>query len=134
VSSWSLAGPSSPPPTSSTHTKTRALAQVAEGDARQLARVLTTQARRLVSPEDRAARRMAYGVADLILTSPPYACEVADINAVSGPEPLRRATMTVGETAMRPGEIFALHRPDVHMDKRLIHVRWQLDLITGVIT
>jgi integrase len=42
--------------------------------------------------------------------------------------------MTVGETAMRPGEIFALHRPDVHMDKKLIHVRWQLDLITGHIT
>jgi integrase len=47
---------------------------------------------------------------------------------------LEGATMTVGETAMRPGEIFALHRPDVHMDKRMIHVRWQLDLITGDIT
>jgi hypothetical protein len=32
------------------------------------------------------------------------------------------------------GEIFALHRPDVHMDKQMIHVRWQLDLITGDIT
>jgi integrase len=47
---------------------------------------------------------------------------------------LEGATMTVGETAMRPGEIFALRRPDVHMDKRMIHVRWQLDLITGDIT
>ena len=74
--------------------RTRALAQVAEGDARHLPRVLTTQARRLVSPEDGTVRRMAYGVADLILTSPPYACEVADINTVSGPEPLRRDDTT----------------------------------------
>jgi DNA modification methylase len=74
--------------------RTRALAQVAEGDARQLARVLTTQARRLVSPDDSTVRRMAYGVADLILTSPPYACEVADLNTVSGPEPLRRDDTT----------------------------------------
>jgi len=74
--------------------RTRALAQVAEGDARQLARVLTTQARRLVSPGDSTVRRMAYGVADLILTSPPYACEVADLNTVSGPEPLRRDDTT----------------------------------------
>jgi hypothetical protein len=37
---------------------------------------------------------MAYGVADLILTSPPYACEVADLNPVSGPEPLRRNDTT----------------------------------------
>jgi modification methylase len=75
--------------------RTRALAQVVEGDARQLARVLTTQARRLVSPEQGGTvRRMAYGVADLILTSPPYACEVADLNTVSGPEPLRRDDTT----------------------------------------
>ncbi|MHB8243268.1 MAG: TRM11 family SAM-dependent methyltransferase [Solirubrobacteraceae bacterium] len=75
--------------------RTRSLAQVTEGDARQLAHVLTTQARRLVSPErDCTVRRMAYGVADLILTSPPYACEVADLNAVSGPEPLRRDDTT----------------------------------------
>lgn len=33
---------------------------------------------------------------------------------------------------MRPGEIFALHRADVHMDKRMIHVRWQLDLIQAI--
>lgn len=58
--------------------RTRTLAQVAEGDARQLARVLTTQARRLVSPEDGTVRRMAYRVADLIIMSPPYACEVAE--------------------------------------------------------
>jgi modification methylase len=74
--------------------RTRALAQVAEGDSRQLPRVLTTQAPRLVSPEDSTVRRMAYGVADLILTSPPYACEVADLNTVSGPEPLRRDDTT----------------------------------------
>lgn len=76
--------------------RTRSLAQVTEGDARQLARVLTTQARRrLVSPKrDGTVSRMAYGVADLILMSPPYACEVADLNTVSGPEPLRRVDTT----------------------------------------
>ncbi|MBA3807029.1 MAG: tyrosine-type recombinase/integrase [Solirubrobacterales bacterium] len=47
---------------------------------------------------------------------------------------LEGATMSVGETAMRPGEIFGLHRPEVHMDTRMIHVRRQLDLSTGEIT
>jgi integrase len=47
---------------------------------------------------------------------------------------LEGATMTVGETAMRPGETFGLHRPDVHMDTRMIHVRRALDLATGEIT
>jgi integrase len=47
---------------------------------------------------------------------------------------LEGATMAVGETAMRPGEIFGLHRPEVHMDTRMIHVRRQLDLATGEIT
>ncbi|HTA05875.1 MAG TPA: tyrosine-type recombinase/integrase [Solirubrobacteraceae bacterium] len=47
---------------------------------------------------------------------------------------LEGATMTVGETAMRPGEIFGLHRPEVHMDTRMIHVRRQIDLATGEIT
>jgi integrase len=47
---------------------------------------------------------------------------------------LEEATMTVGETAMRPGEIFGLHRPEVHMDARMIHVRRQLDLSAGEIT
>jgi integrase len=44
------------------------------------------------------------------------------------------ATLAVGETAMRPGEAFALHRPDIHRDQNLIHVRRQIDLDTGKIT
>jgi 16S rRNA G966 N2-methylase RsmD len=83
--------------------RTRSLAQVAEGDGRQLARVLTTQARRLVSPEDRTVRRMAYGVADLILTSPPYACEVADLNISL------LATVRDSELVMRPSFWQTLH-------------------------
>jgi integrase len=47
---------------------------------------------------------------------------------------LEGAVLTEGETAMRPGEIFALHEPDLHTDKGLIHVRRQLDLDTGKIT
>jgi len=47
---------------------------------------------------------------------------------------LEGATMSVGETAMRPREIFGLHRPEVHMDTRMIHVRRQLDLATGEVT
>jgi len=47
---------------------------------------------------------------------------------------LEGATMAVGETAMRPGEIFGLHCPEVHMDTGMIHVRRQLDLATGEIT
>jgi modification methylase len=72
----------------------RSLAFVAEGDARELARVLTVQARRLLEREHRRARPIASGAVDLILTSPPYACEVADLNEVSGPEPLRRDDTT----------------------------------------
>jgi DNA modification methylase len=75
--------------------RTRALAQVAEGDARELARVLSLRAPRLLGTErGSTVRRVAFGAADLILTSPPYACEVADLNPVSGPEPLRRADTT----------------------------------------
>jgi integrase len=44
------------------------------------------------------------------------------------------AILAVGETAMRPGEIFALHRPDIHLEKNLIHVKRQIDLDTGKIT
>jgi hypothetical protein len=73
----------------------RSLALVAEGDARELARVLTVQARRLLEGEHRGgARPIASGAVDLILTSPPYACEVADVNEVSGPGPLRRDDTT----------------------------------------
>jgi integrase len=47
---------------------------------------------------------------------------------------LEGATLAVGEAAMRPGEVFALHRPDVHLGKGLLHVRRQIDLDTGKIT
>jgi modification methylase len=75
--------------------RTRSLAQVAEGDARELARVLSLRAAHLLNAERvSTVRRIAVGAADLILTSPPYACEVADLNEVSGPEPLRRDDTT----------------------------------------
>jgi integrase len=47
---------------------------------------------------------------------------------------LEGAVLTIGDEAIRPGEIFALHRPDLHFDKNLIHVRRQIDLHTGKIT
>jgi integrase len=47
---------------------------------------------------------------------------------------LEGATLAVGEAAMRPGEVFALHRRDLHLDKGLVHVRRQIDLDTGQIT
>jgi tRNA G10 N-methylase Trm11 len=53
-------------------------AHVIEGDARQLPHLLTTQSPTLV---------------DLILTSPPYACQIADVsteNLISGRGPIRR--------------------------------------------
>ncbi len=63
------------------HQGALSLAQVIEGDARHLPRVLATHV------------PTAYGLVDLILTSPPYACEVADVsnaNLVSGVGPIRR--------------------------------------------
>jgi integrase len=47
---------------------------------------------------------------------------------------LEGAVLTIGDEALRPGEIFALHRPELHWDKGLIHVRRQIDLHTGKIT
>ncbi len=47
---------------------------------------------------------------------------------------LEGAILAVGDEAMRPGEIFALHRPDLHFAENLIHVRRQIDLDTGKIT
>lgn len=73
---------------------TRSLALVAEGDARELARLLTVQAGRLLSQKNRVAQPIASGAVDLILTSPPYACEVADVNEIGGPDPLRRDDTT----------------------------------------
>jgi integrase len=47
---------------------------------------------------------------------------------------LEGATLAVGEAAMRPGEVFALHRSDLRLDEGLIQVRRQIDLDTGQIT
>jgi integrase len=47
---------------------------------------------------------------------------------------LEGATLAVGESAMRPGEVFALHRPDLHIAENLIHVKRQIDLDTGKLT
>jgi DNA modification methylase len=69
--------------------RARARAHVAEGDARELSRLLTVEGRALLEA-DSGARPIASGSVDLVLTSPPYACEVADLNQVSGPGPLRR--------------------------------------------
>jgi integrase len=44
------------------------------------------------------------------------------------------AALCVGETAMRPGEVFGLHRPDIHWTENMIHVRWQTDLDSGKVT
>jgi modification methylase len=74
--------------------RARSLALVAAGDARALARVLTVQARRLLEQDNRGVRPIAAGAVDLILTSPPYACEVADVNEIGGPDPLRRDDTT----------------------------------------
>ncbi len=40
------------------------------------------------------------------------------------------AVLAVGEAAMRPGEVFALHREDLDFEQNVIHVRWQLDSAT----
>ena len=43
------------------------------------------------------------------------------------------AILTIGEAAIRPGEIFGLHHKDVDFVAGTIHVRRQLDRATGVI-
>lgn len=71
-------------------------AKVIEGDARQLPRLLSRHGGALLSPAHDAepsVTRLGCGVADLILTSPPYACNVADLapeNVKIGSGPLRR--------------------------------------------
>jgi DNA modification methylase len=78
------------------HQGARSAAHVIEGDARQLPRLLTTRAQRLLAPpsgKPRKVTRIACGQVDLILTSPPYACQIADVsteNLVSGTGPIRR--------------------------------------------
>jgi DNA modification methylase len=72
---------------------TRSLVLVAEGDARELPRLLTTRAGTLLDRDHNGARPIGSGSVDLVLTSPPYACEIADLrteNKVKGGGPLRR--------------------------------------------
>ncbi len=72
-------------------------ARVIEGDARQLPRLLTTNAQDLLTVRRaRKVAHMAYGHVDLILTSPPYACEIADtcVDVRDKSEPLRRHDTT----------------------------------------
>jgi integrase len=47
---------------------------------------------------------------------------------------LEGMVLAVGETAMRPAEIFALHWPEIRLDENLIHVKRSIDLDTGKIT
>jgi len=46
---------------------------------------------------------------------------------------LEGMVLAVGEEALRPGEIFALHRPELHFSENLIHIKRQIDLDTGKI-
>jgi DNA invertase Pin-like site-specific DNA recombinase len=72
-------------------------AQVIKGDARRLPALLSTRAQQLLRSEPDAHARLAYETVDLVLTSPPYACQVADLateNAQSGRGPLRREDTT----------------------------------------
>jgi integrase len=41
------------------------------------------------------------------------------------------AILAVGEDAIRPSEIFALHKDEVDLDEGIIDVRWQIDSLTG---
>ncbi len=71
----------------------RSTAHVVEGDARRLPRLLTQTRHLFAGRPGRLPGVAHYGQVNLILTSPPYACEVADVsnaNLVSGVGPIRR--------------------------------------------
>ena len=58
-------------------------AQIIGGDASQLPRLLTTRAQRLLAQvvhESDDLAHTAYGHVDLILTSPPYGCGIAEVS------------------------------------------------------
>jgi hypothetical protein len=81
-------------PTSITYTRRSAQALTRARRRGQRARIAarahsagTATAR---SRAQHAARPIASGAVDLILTSPPYAREVADVNQIGGPDPIRR--------------------------------------------
>jgi integrase len=46
---------------------------------------------------------------------------------------LEGVILTIGETAMRPGEIFALQHSDIDQPKGIIHIRRQLDMASGIV-
>ena len=46
---------------------------------------------------------------------------------------LEGVVLTIGETAMRPGEIFALHHSDIDHPNKIIHVRRQIDMASGIL-
>ncbi len=86
--------------------RAHAPARVIEGDARQLPQLLTTNAQDLLTGTTRRTGKlahMAYGRVDLILTSPPYACEIADtcVDVRDKSEPLRRHDTTNYSTDRR---------------------------------
>jgi tRNA G10 N-methylase Trm11 len=54
-------------------------AGVIEGNATELPRLLVLKAQHLVAPDARAGA-LPYGRVDLVLTSPPYACEVGELD------------------------------------------------------
>jgi modification methylase len=68
-------------------------AHVIEGDARKLPGVLAAQTRRSSRRDADRHAQTARGQVDLILTSPPYACQIADVsneNLTSGVGPICR--------------------------------------------
>ena len=46
---------------------------------------------------------------------------------------LEGAILAIGEAALRPGEIFALHPSDIDYAAGVIHVRRQLDMASGIV-
>lgn len=79
----------------------RGRAGVVEGDARELPRLLSTAGRRLLPPNPRRGgrgkvARLGYGLVDLILTSPPYRCEIQTID-----KPAWLAGGSLGDRASR---------------------------------
>jgi hypothetical protein len=55
--------------------------RILTGDARRLPRLLSSKAARsLCEPSTGNVARLPFAIADLVLTSPPYACEVGDVD------------------------------------------------------
>lgn len=58
----------------------RGKAGVIEGDSRELPRLLGRKGRRLLTQPADKVSRLSSGSVDLILTSPPYACEIGEVD------------------------------------------------------